>query len=197
MSPIFGKNMANRTSARRLIFVGRPGSGKGTQAKLIAEAYDIPHISTGDIFRDEMARKTSLGLQITDSMNKGLYTSDEITNAVVKNRLSQPDVANGFILDGYPRTLNQVLFLAEENITIDAVINFEILEEDAVARIMKRAQEQNRKDDTLEIIQGRMATYLATVVPVIDSYQRSGILWDVNAGLSIDKLRITISSIVN
>ena len=157
-----------------IIFTGRPGSGKGTQAKLLATHLGIPHISTGDIFRDHMKRGTELGIAITDSMNAGQYTSDEITNAVIKDRLAEPDAANGFILDGYPRTLAQVDFLAEEEIPIDFVFNISVPEEVCLTRLIERAKTSGRKDDTEAVIRDRMKIYVDTVHPVMDRYAADG-----------------------
>lgn len=159
---------------RRLIFAGRPGSGKGTQAVKLAAYLGVPHISTGDIFRDHMKRQTPLGLAITESMNAGQYTSDEITNQVVKERLAEPDAANGFILDGYPRTLNQVEFLEQEDIQIDCVFNLSVSEDECLRRLIARAESSGRKDDTEEVIRDRMRIYVETVHPVLDYYADEG-----------------------
>lgn len=166
---------------RNIIITGKPGSGKGTQATLLAAKLGIPHISTGDIFREEMRLQTPLGIAITDSMNAGLYTSDEITNAVVAKRLAQEDAADGFILDGYPRTLNQVEFLDSLNIWIDAVIDLHIDDELAISRLVNRAKEQSRGDDEESVIRGRMATYAATVLPVLDAYAERGLVFEFPA----------------
>lgn len=160
---------------------GKPGSGKGTQATLLANRLGIPHISTGDIFREEMRLGTPLGLAITDSMNAGQYTSNEITNAVVEKRLAQPDAANGFILDGYPRTLNQVEFLDSIGVRIDAVIDLHIDTEDAVDRLLLRAKSMDRADDAEEVIRSRMATYEETVLPVLAAYEARGTMYRFSA----------------
>jgi len=157
-----------------LIFAGRPGSGKGTQAKLLAEHFNIPHISTGDIFRDHVERQTPLGKAITESMKAGHYTSDDITNQVVKERLQEADCANGFILDGYPRTLNQVHFLQDESIRIDYVLNIEVAEIACVERLLNRAKSGGRADDTQEVIQERMNIYTQTMDPVLNHYSGTG-----------------------
>lgn len=166
---------------RNIIFTGMPGSGKGTQAALLAPRFGIPHISTGDIFREEMRLKTPLGIAITDSMNAGQYTSDEITNAVIQKRLSQPDAANGFILDGYPRTVNQVEFLDSLEIWADAVVDLHIDEEAAVQRLLLRAQETSRGDDKEDVIRDRMRIYRDTVLPVLNVYAARGLVYEVSA----------------
>lgn len=164
-----------------IIITGKPGSGKGTQAALLAARLNIPHISTGDIFREEMRLKTPLGLAITDSMNAGQYTSDEITNAVIAKRLAQEDAAEGFILDGYPRTLNQVEFLDSLDVWVDAVIDLHIDDELAIARLVNRAKEQSRGDDKESVIRSRMNTYAETVLPVLDAYAERGLVFEFAA----------------
>jgi adenylate kinase len=160
----------------RIIITGRPGSGKGTQAKLLAEVLDIPHISTGDIFRDHMARKTELGLQITESMNAGKYTADSITNQVIKERLAENDAKHGFILDGYPRTLAQVEFMVSEDLVVDLVVNIDVPEQVCIERLLKRGKDSKRGDDDEKVILNRMGLYTETVVPVVERYQNERLL---------------------
>lgn len=125
-----------------LILLGPPGAGKGTQAKLLAQAYGIPHISTGDMFRDHKARGTELGKKVQAIMDAGGLVTDDVTNAMVKDRLSRPDVAKGFILDGYPRTTAQAEYLekllAERGVSIDRVLSYEVAEDLIVERISGR-----------------------------------------------------------
>ncbi len=125
-----------------LILLGPPGAGKGTQAKLLAQQYGIPHISTGDMFRDHKARGTPLGKKVQAIMDAGGLVTDDVTNEMVKDRLSQPDVAPGFILDGYPRTVNQAqyfdLLLRSIGRTIDKVLSYEVAEEMVIERISGR-----------------------------------------------------------
>lgn len=125
-----------------LILVGPPGAGKGTQAKLLAQAYGVPHISTGDMFRDHKARGTELGKKIQAIMDAGELVTDDVTNAMVKDRLARPDVANGFILDGYPRTTAQAEYLEtllqSLGQSIDRVLSYEVAEELVVERISGR-----------------------------------------------------------
>jgi adenylate kinase len=125
-----------------LILLGPPGAGKGTQAKLLAQAYGVPHISTGDMFRDHKARGTELGKKIQAIMDAGELVTDEITNAMVKDRLARPDVASGFILDGYPRTTAQAEYLEtllkSLGHSIDRVLSYEVAEELVVERISGR-----------------------------------------------------------
>ncbi len=179
-------------SQYNIVITGKPGSGKGTQAALVATKLGIPHISTGDIFREEMRRKTPLGISITESMNAGKYTSDEITNAVVKNRLAEDDAQDGFILDGYPRTLNQVHFLDSIGVKIAKVLDLNLDTEDAVQRLLLRARESGRSDDQEHIIRDRMVTYENTVYPVLDAYQARGIVVTLPATGKIADINETI-----
>lgn len=158
-----------------IVVTGKPGSGKGTQAELLAHKLGIPHISTGDIFREHMKNKTSLGLAITESMNAGQYTSDTITNQVIQERLSRADVTNGFILDGYPRTIAQVEFLNTIHVTVDIVVNLDINSDVALGRLLSRAKEQARGDDTETVIRARFTTYEKTVPPVLDLFTKNGV----------------------
>jgi len=125
-----------------LLLLGPPGAGKGTQAKLLAAAYAVPHISTGDMFREHTARGTPLGRQVKSIMDAGGLVTDDVTNAMVKERLSRPDVANGFILDGYPRTVPQAEYLErllrEKGSKIDRVLSFEVAEKTLVERLSGR-----------------------------------------------------------
>lgn len=167
---------------KNILMTGRPGSGKGTQANILSITVGVPHISTGEIFRDEMARKTELGLAITESMNAGQYTSDDITNEVIKARLAKYDASTGFILDGYPRTLNQAHFLEENGINIDLVINLDIHGRDATERLLSRT---GREDDKLEVITKRMKLYDDTMSPVLDFYNDKTLHIDGNQSVEV------------
>lgn len=168
-------------TSTNLLIMGKPGSGKGTQASLLANRLGIPHISTGDIFRREMELKTPLGLSITESMNAGQYTSDEITNAVIEKRLAEEDAQAGFLLDGYPRTLAQVEFLDSIGVRVDAVIELFIDTDDAVNRLVLRSREQARGDDGEVVIRSRMQTYDDTVLPVLAAYEARSLVRTVSA----------------
>jgi adenylate kinase len=182
--------------SKNIVITGMPGSGKGTQATLLASRLGVPHISTGDIFRDEMKRQTPLGLSITESMNAGKYTSDAITNEVVKNRLSQPDAVHGYILDGYPRTVNQVNFLDEVGVDITHVIDLHIEPSLALSRLLGRAMEQSRGDDTENVIRARIETYFSTVVPVLDIYESRNLVTKVSAVGKIADINETLFEIL-
>jgi adenylate kinase len=180
----------------RLIIMGPPGAGKGTQAARIAQRYDIPAISTGDIFRRNLADGTALGQQVKSYMDAGDYVPDEVTNAMVADRLAQPDTANGWLLDGYPRTLAQVQaldgMLAETQSSIDAVLELTVEVDAVVERLLKRAEIEGRSDDNAETIRRRMEVYLAETAPLTQEYARRGLLVQVDGMGSIDEVHEAI-----
>jgi len=159
----------------RMLLVGPPGAGKGTQAVLLSDAFGIPAISTGDIFRANVKNQTELGLKVKAIMDAGEYVPDEITNAIVANRLAESDAAAGFLLDGYPRTPDQVreldAVLAADGKALDVVVQIVADTDEVVARLLKRAQEQGRTDDTEEVIRHRMSVYAEQTAPLIDVYE--------------------------
>jgi len=168
----------------RLLIMGPPGAGKGTQASLIGAHYGIPAISTGDMFRALQTAETPLARQVRDIMVTGGYVSDEITNAIVEDRLSQADCDPGFLLDGYPRTLPQVEtldgFLSEADHHVDGVISLHADTEEVVARLLKRAQIANRADDNEETIRVRQQVYAEQTAPLLDVYRSRGVLVEVD-----------------
>jgi adenylate kinase len=176
----------------RLLIMGPPGAGKGTQAKLIGARYGIPAISTGDIFRANVSAGTPLGLQVKQIMASGGYVSDEITNAIVADRLGADDVADGFLLDGYPRTLQQVetldKVLAEHGTAIDGVISLLADVNELVARLLKRAEIEGREDDTEDAIRVRQQTYLDETSPLLDVFRGRGVLIEVNGLGAVDEV---------
>ncbi len=159
----------------RLLLIGPPGAGKGTQAEILASTFGIPAISTGDIFRANVKNQTELGLKVKAIMDAGEYVPDEITNAIVANRLTEADAEAGFLLDGYPRTPDQVReldkVLAADGKALDVVVQIVADTDEVVARLLKRAQEQGRTDDTEEVIRHRMAVYAEQTAPLIDVYE--------------------------
>jgi adenylate kinase len=168
----------------QLVIMGPPGAGKGTQAKLIAEHYGIPAISTGDIFRAMKTADTPLARQVRESMEFGGYVSDEITNAIVADRLAQPDCNRGFLLDGYPRTLQQVQtlddYLAESERPLNAVISLLADIEEVVARLLRRAVIDGRSDDNEETIRVRLQVYAEQTEPLLEVYRARGSLVEVD-----------------
>ena len=168
----------------RLLIMGPPGAGKGPQAKLIAEHYEIPAISTGDIFRAMKSADTPLARQVRAIMESGGYVSDEITNEIVNDRLAQPDCQKGFLLDGYPRTLQQVQtldeYLAETERPLDAVISLLADTDEVVARLLKRAEIDRRSDDNEETIRVRLQVYAEQTEPLLEVYRSRGLLVEVD-----------------
>ena len=168
----------------QLVIMGPPGAGKGTQAKLIAEHYGIPAISTGDIFRAMKTADTPLARQVREIMESGGYVSDEITNAIVADRLAQPDCNRGFLLDGYPRTLQQVQtlddYLAESERPLNAVISLLADIEEVVARLLRRAVIDGRSDDNEETIRVRLQVYAEQTEPLLDVYRARDLLLEVD-----------------
>ncbi|NNG18110.1 adenylate kinase [Naumannella sp. ID2617S] len=185
----------------RLLIMGPPGAGKGTQARGVAEAYSIPAISTGDIFRGiskaDEATASELALQVKEIMSSGGYVSDEITNRIVAERLAEPDAANGFLLDGYPRTQGQVTaldeILAKDGHSLDAVISLEADQEQLVERLLKRAKVDGRDDDNEETIRKRQQVYVEQTADLLQTYAERGLLVTVDGLGSIDEVseRIT------
>ena len=176
----------------RFLIMGPPGAGKGTQAKLIGEHYEIPAISTGDIFRAMQTSNTPLAQQVREIMAAGGYVSDEITNAIVAERLSALDCDPGFLLDGYPRTPQQVEtlddLLAERERVVDAVISLLADEDEVVARLLKRAEIDGRVDDNEETIRVRQHVYAEQTEPLLEVYRHRGVLVEVDGLGPIDEV---------
>jgi adenylate kinase len=180
----------------RLLIVGPPGSGKGTQATFIGEAFGIPCISTGDIFRYHITNQTPLGVEVKQIVDRGDYVPDELTNRIVTERLAEPDAASGFLLDGYPRTLEQVDYLDEllagRGMPLEAVIRLVADEHEIIARLTKRAGEQGRADDTEEAIRHRQEVYTRETAPLIDVYRQKGLLVEVDGLGAVKEIAVRI-----
>jgi adenylate kinase len=168
----------------RFLLIGPPGAGKGTQAALLANAYRIPAISTGDIFRANVKNETELGLQVKSIMERGEYVPDSLTNELIRDRLSQADAESGFLLDGYPRTNDQVNelddILGSQRRVLDAVVLLVADSDELVRRLLKRAQEQGRTDDTEEIIRHRQNVYLEQTQPLIEIYSSRSLVVEID-----------------
>ncbi|MFX4272258.1 adenylate kinase [Propionibacteriaceae bacterium Y1685] len=166
----------------RLLIMGPPGAGKGTQAKAISEKYGIPAISTGDIFRANVKQGTPLGLEAKRIMDAGGYVGDDITNGIVADRLAEADAQQGFLLDGYPRTTAQVAALDEMlgDDDLDAVISLQADTDEVVTRLRKRAEQEGRSDDTEEAIRTRQDVYRTETSPLLDTYRDRGLLIEVD-----------------
>jgi adenylate kinase len=158
----------------RLLLIGTPGAGKGTQAQRLSETFGIPAISTGDIFRHNVKNETELGKLAKAYMDRGEYVPDSLTNDLVRDRLSQADATDGFLLDGYPRTADQVAelddILAEKSQHLDAVVMLAADVDEVVRRLLNRAIEQGRADDTEEVIRHRLDVYEEQTAPLISVY---------------------------
>ena len=168
----------------RMVLLGPPGAGKGTQAVRICERLGIPAISTGDIFRANVAGGTELGKQAKAYMDRGEYVPDSVTNAMVKDRLAADDAASGFLLDGYPRTEAQVgeldAMLAGSGLSLDVVVEITADSEVVVERLLKRAGEQGRADDTEPVIRRRLEVYAEQTEPLTALYRGRGLLVQVD-----------------
>lgn len=172
--------------------MGPPGAGKGTQAKVIAERLGVPAISTGDIFRANAAGRTALGLEAKQFMDAGEYVPDSLTNAMVRDRLAQPDTASGLLLDGYPRTLAQVQeldeMLASLGQQLDAVVVLTVDEEELIARLVRRAETEGRSDDTEEVIRRRQEIYAEQTRPLIATYSERSLVLEVDGTGDVDSV---------
>ncbi len=176
----------------RLIILGPPGAGKGTQASRIAEHHGIPAVATGDIFRSNIKNETPLGLQVKEILASGGYVSDDVTNAIVDDRLAQDDCAAGFLLDGYPRTVAQVealdAMLGAHGASLDHVLELTVDDDAVVARLLKRAESEGRADDTEDVIRERMAIYHRETKPLSDTYRAHGLLVEVDGMGEVDEV---------
>ncbi|GAA3763177.1 adenylate kinase [Microbacterium kribbense] len=180
------------TATARLLIVGPQGSGKGTQGARIAEALGIPTVSTGDVFRANIAAGTPLGEQVKAITAAGELVSDELTGQIVRDRLAQDDAAAGFLLDGYPRNVAQVRdldgFLTELDAQLDAVIELEVPRAESMARLSLRAQQQGRTDDTDEAIAKRLSIYERETAPILDVYRERGIVDQIDGVGTLDEI---------
>jgi adenylate kinase len=201
----------------RLVLVGPPGAGKGTQAQFLAAHYSIPHISTGDIFRANLKAGTELGNQAKGFMDRGELVPDSVTNEMVKDRLTHDDVANGFLLDGFPRNVAQAevlrAILAEKKTPLHAVLEFSLADEEIIARLSSRrtcrdcgapsvgvdncptcgGEVYQREDDKAEVITRRLEVYAEQTAPIISFYRNEGLLISVSAVGNVED--ITASAI--
>ncbi|UOE42609.1 adenylate kinase [Agromyces larvae] len=180
------------TRSARFLIVGPQGSGKGTQGILVAQAFGVPQVSTGDIFRANISGGTDLGKRVQSIIEAGDLVPDELTSELVRDRLSQADAAEGFLLDGYPRNQGQVAdldaFLAARGEALDAVIELDVPREESIARISQRAIEQGRTDDTEEVIANRLAIYERETAPILDVYRARGVVDRIDGVGTLDEV---------
>jgi len=176
----------------RMILMGPPGAGKGTQAQVVAERYSIPAISTGDIFRKNVSEGTELGVQAQRYMDAGEYVPDELTNLMVRNRIDEPDADRGFLLDGYPRTLAQVEeldgMIKHTGHVLDAVVVLTVDKEELVQRLLQRAETEGRADDTEDVVRRRYEVYDDQTAPLIDVYRDRGLMIEVDGMGEVDEV---------
>jgi adenylate kinase len=176
----------------RLIIMGPPGAGKGTQAKYIADHFGIPAISTGDIFRANVSKGTPLGVEAAKYMDAGDYVPDEVTNLMVRDRIDEEDATPGFLLDGYPRTLAQVEeldgMIKHTGHALDAVVVLTVDDDEIVQRLLQRAQVEGRADDTEDVIRRRQELYTEQTEPLIGVYRSRGILIEVDGMGEVDEV---------
>ena len=176
----------------RLLIMGPPGSGKGTQAVRIADKMAIPAISTGDIFRYNVKELTELGKEAKSYIDAGDFVPDDVTNRMVADRLNHNDVGNGFLLDGYPRTQGQVealnKIMNDKGEDLTAVLVLEVPDEEIVERLLARAETEGRSDDTAEVIQHRLDLYHQETADLIESYVQQGIVGRVDGTGAIDDI---------
>jgi adenylate kinase len=172
--------------------MGPPGAGKGTQAKVVADHFGIPAISTGDIFRTNVSIGTPLGTKAQEYMDKGEYVPDEVTNLMVRARIDEPDAEPGFLLDGYPRTLAQVEeldgMIRHTGHELDAAVVLTVDPDEIVARLLQRARLEGRADDTEEVIRRRQEVYVEQTEPLIGVYRRRGIVHEIDGMGPVDEV---------
>lgn len=190
----------------RLILLGPPGAGKGTQAQILVEKHGIPQLSTGDMLRAAVKAETDVGKRAKAVMDAGELVSDDIVNAIVAERIDQPDCANGFILDGYPRTLVQAdaveAMLTERGLQLNAVIELVVDDRALVSRIAKRVEaakaagEPVRRDDTPEVFDERLREYYKKTAPLIGYYYAKGKLRSIDGMASIEEVTAQIEEVL-
>jgi adenylate kinase len=184
----------------RLILLGPPGAGKGTQAQILIDAYGIPQLSTGDILRQAIAAKTPMGMEAKAIMDRGDLVSDEVVNAIISERLDEEDCKNGFILDGFPRTIAQAEALSDmldsKDMSLDAVIELRADEDTLVERVLLRAKESGdaRADDNAEVIRNRLEVYRELTEPLVAHYSAQGLVKRIDGMMSIEDVSSKIKA---
>lgn len=185
----------------KLILLGPPGAGKGTQAKILIEAYGIPQLSTGDILRAAIAKQTPMGLAAKEIMDRGDLVPDEVVNGIISERLDAEDCQAGFILDGFPRTIPQAealdQMLADKGMKLDAIIEIAVEPDVLVERIVNRARENAattgaRADDNIEIVRNRLNVYRELTEPLVGYYRLKGLVKTVDGMLPVEEVTASI-----
>lgn len=183
-----------------LVMFGAPGSGKGTQAKQMAEKFNLEHVSTGDLFRYEISHKTPLGLKAQEIINRGDLCPDDITLGMLRNHIEKHADSKGFIFDGVPRTIKQAEMLDDPtfftNLDITKVIYLKVEMEEVQRRILKRAEIEQRADDTPATVKSRVENFFAQTMPLVDYYQKQGKLLEINGMQDIEHVFADICKVV-
>lgn len=181
-----------------LLVLGPQGAGKGTQAKRIAAEYDLPHVSTGDMFRAAIAAQSELGKRVEPILASGALVPDDVTVALIRERLGEPDAAGGFVLDGFPRNLAQAEALDDMlraiGRTLDAILFFDLPDSIATERMLRRAAEENRPDDTPEVIATRLGIYHSETEPIVEHYRATGKLVPLHADRPVEQVWVEIAA---
>ena len=177
----------------KLLIMGAPGAGKGTQATALAERYGVPAISTGDIFRSNIKNQTPLGVKVKEMIDAGESVPAAVPEEIVADRLAAPDCEAGFLLDGFPRTMHQVYFLdrylASQGQQLDAVVSLHVEPEALVERLLARAAKEGRADDNADTIRRRMEVYAGQTAPLLFHYESKGLLVDLDGTGTVDEVR--------
>ncbi|MCB1177998.1 MAG: adenylate kinase [Leptospiraceae bacterium] len=185
---------------KRLIFMGPPGAGKGTQAKIICDEFRIPQVSTGDILRASIQKGTEMGLKAKKFMDAGDLVPDEVVIGIIKDRLKEPDCENGFLLDGFPRTTEQAkaldALLDSMGIGLDAVINIAVPDNELLNRLLERAKIEGRADDNEETIKNRLVNYNNKTFPLLDYYKGSGKLKEIDGLGKVEEITALIREVL-
>jgi adenylate kinase len=180
----------------RAVLMGPPGAGKGTQALIVSGMLGVPHISTGDIFRLNVVNGTSLGIEAKRYMDAGEYVPDGVTNAMVRDRLSRDDCRPGFLLDGYPRTVEQVgelsAMLRSSGEKLNGVVELTVDVEEVVGRLVGRATEQGRSDDNVDVVRHRLEVYFAQTAPLTEIYETQGLLAKIDGFGTVEEVTARI-----
>lgn len=185
---------------KRVVLLGAPGAGKGTQARRLVERLDVPHVSTGDMLREAVAKRTPIGLEAKACMDRGELVPDEVVIGVAEERLARPDAEKGFILDGFPRTLVQAraldALLARLGRPLECCLALRIDEAEVTRRLLKRAELEGRSDDNAETIRKRLRVHEKQTAPLVDYYRDQGILAEVDAVGSVDAIADRIEGVL-
>ena len=183
-----------------IVILGPPGAGKGTQAKRVSQEIGLPHVATGDMLRAAIADETELGRRVKPILDRGDLVPDDLMIDLIRERLDEPDTANGFILDGFPRTLEQAealdAMLAELDREVSVVLHFQVPDELVVGRLLKRAHEEDRTDDTPDKIRHRLEVFHTETEPLVAHYRAKGLLVGIHADRTVDEVFAEVQDVL-